>query len=76
MTQETVGESPYGDAWQLYHALTPHRSVEGRLVVGLVWRQRQDGRWIYTQTDEQVKAAIRLVDAAHRCRRSRRLRKL
>jgi hypothetical protein len=75
--QETIKNSQNtlaGD-WQLYHTVTPRRSVRGPLVVGLVWRQRRDGRWIYMRTDDRVKAAIGLVDAAHRSRQSRRLRK-
>ena len=75
--QETIGDPSDGGAngWQLYHTLAPRRSVRGPFVFGLVWRQRRDGRWIYMQTDEHVKAAIGLVDAAHRSRRSRRLHK-
>jgi len=61
--------------WQLYRAVTPHRSVTGPLVFGLVWRQRRDRRWIYLPADEQVKAAVGLVEASMRSRRSRRLRR-
>jgi hypothetical protein len=77
MMQETFEQSPSADAddWQLYHTLAPRRSVAGAFVVGLVWRQRRDGRWIYMQADQQAKAAVELIDAAHRSRRSRRLRK-
>jgi hypothetical protein len=77
MKQEIREQSPHTepDDWRLYRAVTPRRSITGLLVFGLVWRQRQDGRWIYMQTDEQVKAAVELVEAAQRSRRSRRLRK-
>ena len=76
--QQTIEKFPGAEAhgWQLYHTVAPHRSVNGPLVFGLVWRQRREGRWIYMQADEQVRAAVELVNAAHRSRRSRRLRKL
>ena len=61
--------------WHLYRAIAPHRSIEGAVVLGLVWRKRRDGRWIYMRADEQVKAAVELVEAARRSRLSRRLRR-
>jgi hypothetical protein len=75
--QERLEESPHSEAdrWQLYRTVAPRRSVKGAFVFGLVWRQRRDGRWIYMPTDEQVKAAVDLVEAAHRSRLSRRLRR-
>jgi hypothetical protein len=75
--QERLEESPHSEAdrWQLYHTVAPRRSVKGAFVFGLVWRQRRDGRWIYMQTDKRIKAAVELVDAAHRSRLSRRLRR-
>ena len=63
------------DIWELYLAFTPRRSIEGILVFGLVWRQRQEGRWLYMKADKQVKAAVELVNAAHHSRLSRRLRR-
>ena len=77
MKQERLEQSPHAEPgdWHLYRAVAPRRSVTGPLVLGLVWRRRRDGRWIYMQADEQVKAAVELVEAAQRSRRSRRLRR-
>jgi len=63
------------DSWQLYRAIVPHRSIAGAVVLGLVWRQRRRGRWIYMAADKQARAAVELVEAAHRSRLSRRLRR-
>jgi hypothetical protein len=76
--QEQINQQPKSSeagSWRLYSAFAPHRSVDGEVVLGLVWRQRQDGRWIYMRADRQVKAAVELVEAAHRSRLSRRLRR-
>ena len=77
MMQQIFEPSPPAepDHWQLYRTVAPRRSVTGPLVFGLVWRKRRDGRWIYLPVDEQVKAAVELVEASVRSRRSRRLRR-
>jgi hypothetical protein len=62
------------EGWHLFHTLAPHRSVSGSVVLGLVWRQRRNGRWIYMESDPQIKAAVKLISAGYRSRRSRRLR--
>ena len=78
MQKEIIQVPPNVDAdhWHLYHTLMPRRSISGPVVLGLVWRQRRNGRWIYMPTDEQVRAAVKLVTVAQQSRRSRRLRKL
>ena len=77
MMQERLEEFPHSEAdgWQLFRTVAPRRSVKGAFVFGLVWRQRRDGRWIYMQANKRAKAAVELVGASQRSRRSRRLRR-
>jgi len=50
-----LGLSPkpaWAEVWHFWNVIIPRRSINGRLVMGQVWRRYDGRRWIYKEFTE------------------------
>ncbi len=44
-----------GETWHLHRIIIPRRSITGKLLYGVVWRRRDQKRWIYKKVERWKK---------------------